>query len=461
MQPSRINPQIIYPYDPRFVPLPAPVHDVFDEPSIMLCINAEWASHLDGLLERLLYFDAWDGTDEERERAIGQVWRLLASLGGKNMGCCCNDNKVTIHRLNPVTGAPEVSTDGGVVWTPDPESIYTKAVEAKPLDELDTELLRCKAANQVVGEMQRLQGVYSGYIGTIEDVEDFAITIITEVVAILLTGIVGVALLPLVVALIPKILQTIRALVSMTQEEYDALFIGSTWATALCIVYCSTPDDGEYTEAQWLTIQSQLRSKLGTTDETAGASLAGMVDVWGLVGLKNASRIGQSAGLDCDECSCSDEWWFEFDFTTAAFNRVWHQFAVNQGHYVAGEGYAPDVPIDIAQLVIAADFTTYDGLDLIGYIVEQQGATVTNYNRGVFFNATRDNYDGNLVEVIDANERWIGEAGGALNVTFFAPQWVGPAAGGGSDVRLTRVVLHGKGINPFGVDNYVYNPLSP
>jgi len=59
------------------------------------------------------------------------------------------------------------------------------------------------------------------------------------------------------------------------------------------------------------------------------------------------------------------------------------------------------------------------------------------------------------------NHRWIGEAGGALLVTSIAPQWTGPAAGGGADVRLTRVVLHGKGVNPFGADNYIYNSLDP
>lgn len=68
------------PIDPRYSPVPIPTAGVFDSPTVVLCINAEWASHLDGLLGRLLHPNAWIGTEEEKEAAIQEVGKLLIAL---------------------------------------------------------------------------------------------------------------------------------------------------------------------------------------------------------------------------------------------------------------------------------------------------------------------------------------------------------------------------------------------
>lgn len=68
------------PYDTREIPAPIPSAGIFDSPTVVLCVNVEWVSHLDGLLERLLWADAWIGTDEEIEDAIQEVHKLLVAL---------------------------------------------------------------------------------------------------------------------------------------------------------------------------------------------------------------------------------------------------------------------------------------------------------------------------------------------------------------------------------------------
>jgi len=60
---------------------PRPSAGVFDSPAIPICLNTEWASHLDGLLEQLLCPAYWQGTDEEVEAATQQVGELLTKLG--------------------------------------------------------------------------------------------------------------------------------------------------------------------------------------------------------------------------------------------------------------------------------------------------------------------------------------------------------------------------------------------
>lgn len=75
------TPEVLRPYDVRFRPFDVPSPGVFDSPVICLKVNGSWASHVDGVLERLLYRDAWTGNDSEIERAIREVRKLLAALG--------------------------------------------------------------------------------------------------------------------------------------------------------------------------------------------------------------------------------------------------------------------------------------------------------------------------------------------------------------------------------------------
>lgn len=59
---------------------PRPSAGVFDSPGVQLCLNTEWASYLDGLLEGLLCPSHWQGTETEVEAAIEQVHLLMAKL---------------------------------------------------------------------------------------------------------------------------------------------------------------------------------------------------------------------------------------------------------------------------------------------------------------------------------------------------------------------------------------------
>jgi len=438
---------------------PLAIETVCDSPRVCVSFSCAFVPYLLGLLEVYRWEDSFTGSAEEKSKSVGLMRELMEVLA---MACCGDEAQVeVIRRVNPITGYPEVSSDNGVTWQDDPESIYSQATEAAPLMILDTNTGRCEMANNVVNNLKDLQASYSSKIGQIDVVFDLVVELLVEAILMLLAPVVAAALLPLVVALIPKMIEVARALTQTDKASYDALFTNAVWDSVLCTIYCHAPDDGKFTQSQWLAIISEIRSQLGSGAQTAGANIAAMIDVWGVIGLTNASRLGSGGEGNCDDCNCSDEWWYEFDFTQSAYNTVWQPYTGSDGHYVAGEGYAPTVPLDVARLVIAGDLVPYGGLPLIGYIVEQTGTAATNYNRGVFFNETRDNYDTLTNEVLDQSEHWAGESGGALLVTFIAPQWIGPAAGGGSDVRLTRVVLHGKGVNPFGADNYIYNPLSP
>lgn len=74
----------ITPWDTRFRPLPVPTEGIFDEPTASICINVKWLAHIDGLLSRLLWLDAWKGDRETQLIGVGEVVKLMASLIERN-----------------------------------------------------------------------------------------------------------------------------------------------------------------------------------------------------------------------------------------------------------------------------------------------------------------------------------------------------------------------------------------
>ena len=96
----------LHPYDPRFTAIAPPSTGIFDEPQMSICFNVEWAGHIDGVLSRLLWLDAWAGTPEQQEFAVDQITRLLVSMIARNpcgtgdcMSECCDD---IVERLEAI-----------------------------------------------------------------------------------------------------------------------------------------------------------------------------------------------------------------------------------------------------------------------------------------------------------------------------------------------------------------------
>lgn len=81
MKPADFVPEVRRPFDIRIDPFVPPETGILDSPTVCVRVNGKWASHVDGVLDRLLYRDAWVGTDSEVDRAIGEIRLLLASIG--------------------------------------------------------------------------------------------------------------------------------------------------------------------------------------------------------------------------------------------------------------------------------------------------------------------------------------------------------------------------------------------
>jgi hypothetical protein len=109
----------------------------------------------------------------------------------------------------------------------------------------------------------------------------------------------------LVVPLIPKIIETARAIFGLSAEDYEALFTETVWTTTRCILYCHVGANGKFNAAGWSSVKSDLKIQLGSGATQAGSNLAAMVDVWALTGLNHAAAFGAGSEGNCDDCPCS------------------------------------------------------------------------------------------------------------------------------------------------------------
>jgi len=87
---------------PRFDPLgihphEIPTEGIFDSPGVNVFVNAKWASHITGMIERLIYLDAWEGTEAEKYAAIDKIVKIISEFDkAENQG-----DKLEMQKYSP------------------------------------------------------------------------------------------------------------------------------------------------------------------------------------------------------------------------------------------------------------------------------------------------------------------------------------------------------------------------
>lgn len=460
-------PELLFPYSPVAKPMPPlTITEVCQAPRVQVEFSCELVPYLLGLLEIYRYKDSFTGTDEQKTISVGVMRQLMEELA--MAGCGCDDDKVIIRRINPETGQVEISEDDGATWTTDPQSPYVQATIAIPLTGPDGDVKRCEAANNVVEHLQDIQAEFSLKIGLINNVADMIVAIIVIALGILFLPFVGAALLAVITPLFTKLFEVARYLSNTTQGQYDALFTNEVWTLTRCILYCHVSDNGSFSQSAWSSVQSDMKAQMGSGIQEAGANLAAIVDVWGLVGLNNAARIGSGAEGNCDDCDCDDVWCYNFDF--ASDDGDWlldTTLGDNNGTYQAGTGWAfsdyvnVDQNPDTANRAVAIDrnFNTTSLTKITVTYNYVGGQYDTNTLRAliIYINAV-DVAHVLKVDMIDGNDQifvWEGELGERDQVGLFLRSSRDPSVphGYSGNCLITSIQLEGTGTNPFGGDN--------
>lgn len=287
MKGTDVRPEILRPFDPRHVPLPAPAPDICDAPTVTICVNSEWWSHLDGMISRLLYRDAWQGTNDEIDRAIESIQQVLAVGKADPMGCCCG-NSGALTRYNE-NGELEISYDNGATWQPYPQGDPRMTGRtAPPIPGPDGDDKKCAAAASAE------EFIKQNFIDELETGQGYAAVYDALIALLAIIALTGIGLL--VAALV-------GAVITAGITVVKAAFTSEVWTAFRCILYCRISADGSFTKEAWEGVKADI---LDQFTGVVSAVLYNWVNSVGPIGLTNSARSGFVATADCTSCDCPE-----------------------------------------------------------------------------------------------------------------------------------------------------------
>lgn len=294
MDADDFRPELIWPYDPRLVPLPAPDVDICAPPVVNVCVNARWWAHISGMISRLTYDDAWTGTEDEIHAAVESIYKIL-NVGRPTMGCGCGDTGLP-SRYN-AAGVYQVSYDGGVTWVDAPLADYrNNVVLLPPLPGEDGDDKKCQIATNIRGHIEH----QADQLGA----DTAAWGELTLLIAAFIGLMIFVGIIGSLGAATPLILALAGALLTVGQSGFAAAMTTAVFDTFECLLYCNMQDDGTFTDADLTTIKAGIASDIGGVAQTY---LLGVMDALGTTGLENMGRTGSGLAADCSGCPCSTD----------------------------------------------------------------------------------------------------------------------------------------------------------
>lgn len=476
--PRGFFPQAMRNFTPWLEPVPAPSVSTHDEqPARCIRISEALIPYLLGMLELTRYEHVFTGSEEDKLRAM-IVFQDLAKAFALEDACIdCEDNDMYRLRQNPENACQlEQSTDGGLTWslafdyllcfqhqaTIHPDLRYNEQYDFQEvsydggqtyLPSPDDPRYKRPHAPNWTGLLEAPACISSA--NAVEQVRQFSdvdddqalaqvIALLIDIFAVIITG--GLAL-PIVVLLG-------QAIVNIGIDQIQASLTVEEYAKLRKNLFCHASPDGSWTLEAFFSIIDQL------SVDHAGNALFFFKNVllgMGWTGLNNAGQMRYVTEDNCDDIQC-EEWWYEFDFTVGDFASV--GWSVDLGEYIPGEGYR--VQSGGCQnaskcLQFGVDkHLEFPGSTLIGYIIDMLPVGSGNFYWSVFKGSGGgiDNYNGIPAGLHDR-----------VNVWFLSPSDVAWATlwgmGNFDPVLVRRVVLHGMGANPFGADNYTYDPENP
>ncbi len=193
----------------------------------------------------------------------------------------------------------QFSPDGGTTWVDDPNGDPRTA----PIFRVPARTggdPRCDAAE---GMIQRFQSLVNAFIDSVS-----ILNFVSSAIALVAIFFGAAGIFTSKLFLIAESLLTIGTTVideAMTETVYEQI---------KCIIYCNIDEDGQMSDEQLATIQTQIDTEIGGTPNIVFDLFAGYM---GAVQWSNAGATGEYEG-DCDECDC-DTGCRLYDFTISPY----------------------------------------------------------------------------------------------------------------------------------------------
>lgn len=297
------------PYRQNF-PIPA----VIDPPKTCLQIeipdHPDWKAVISGLLFELTYWFNWERTGDTSGAQCAAVWKeVYNSIDWSSMSCCCDD-PVIIKRINPDTGLPEQSTDGGVTWKGIPGGISSYIVQPVPPVTSGVAADKCDAAANAMGQVELWISQVTTDFDTAVSLFEFAIFVLEAILAAVLVILSAGTLTALEALVLPTIGAAVGAAYSAGKAAFVAYWTDPTKEKVRCALYCNIGDDGSYTDAQFSQVWNEINDELPPSP--AKMLFMGFLSSVGAAGLNAMAASGLESDADCSGCDCvpcSPEGW--------------------------------------------------------------------------------------------------------------------------------------------------------
>jgi len=461
------TPEMLSPFDVRHRPFPVPAVDIFDSPVVCVQVNGQWASHVDGVLERLLYRDAWAGTDTEIERAIGEVRRLLAALG--ESAPCEASMAITAMRIEgcdlqvQYSGDPAWYTVGDLTScaVPGPQGIQgeqgPQGEQGLPGPEGPqgpqgiqgpagdgqlpaVETTTSDAAHLCAGAF----GLTDWLISVLQfNIDKLQLNLSIAEVAL---EVIGVFININVPSLVDVLFDIVDTGVLAVETALNDPQLREDMACSLNCLVSDVTSGNRFTEAvfeAWLDEVYALNSLAkGPLIELAR----------GAIGFNECSRrfyiYAQGESSECGLCECTpDGWCYEFNFATGQ-NGFTMKYCGGAAQYGQFDGNSFNAAIYGTQKILwlyktwAAVAGTLTEIEMFGD--SGIGLTMNMYNTGCSGGTTH-------VATVLGTQHVKYTVNRDLSAGYMYLNWINSSSG--TTMVLTRIIFRGTGTNPFGADN--------
>jgi len=256
----------------------------------------------------LIYETSWVQTTgitpEEAAQRAEEMFNLYLDSGNDgecgDMACCCN--KPTLHRIDPETGRPQISTDDGVTWTPDPADIQNQIQKLPPTVGDGLSKTKCDAATNASEHINELIEATSTNIGTAGDIFTLMVAVAEAALALMVFLVTGGAASPIILAFATAVWAAGSAAFSLGKDGFDTYWTTDKKDAILCALYCNIGDNGQFTESQYQAFRAKVKSQLPASP--ALDIVMTSINAGGAVGLSNMASYGNAADADCSSCEC-------------------------------------------------------------------------------------------------------------------------------------------------------------
>jgi len=399
---------------------------------IPICINSHWIPYILGALEQLLLQTTWD-TDDASVLALQQA-RVMDLIGLFDVANeCCG--------LRIRDGVPEFTQDGGVTWTPVPQtndgtSGHDPRLEEPLKPHRTGDNIPClAAANAVACFVELHREIVKWWDDTLP------ILVFCAAISAILQVFFQIGWATFAIAV--NYSTIVNQLLNYSGALTNASFTTTIQDELMCILFCKANADGQWNLGTFGGVLFEVQQKTGDMWRLIEIYLE---QIGGYAGLNNAGVTTSVATADCEDCpDCT--WCKDIDFTIS--NQGWYSIDVGYGGDSGPSNYTPDQGwtdtihgLPQPSCFAAAQFDFGAGFYVTTVTVKWRNVTRTASGSVVVLGATGDRpADGDSDVVYN------------INATVSGWAYILAIIQSTGHVTLAGAIIRGTGDSPFGENN--------